>query len=108
MTEENVVQLPSPLDRSASKLTNYLSQEAANRQEWIAIQEGIRLTLVEARDQFPADIELGSGAKATASGKDVLDYNTRALAIDMGRYPERITKVFAGHKLPIVKNNCRE
>ena len=92
MTEENVVQLPSLLDRSASKLTNYLSQEAANRQEWIAIQEGICLTLVEARDQFPADIEFGQWCEGNGLGKDVLDYNTRALAIDMGRYPNELRK----------------
>jgi hypothetical protein len=90
MTEENVVQFPTLLERLASELTNYLSQEAANREEWIAIQEGICLALVEARDQFPADIEFGRWCEAEGFGKDVINENMRAAAINMGRQPDEL------------------
>jgi hypothetical protein len=90
MTEENVVQLPTLLDRLASRLINYLTRDAANREEWIAIQEGICLTLVEARDQFPADIEFGRWCEANGFDEKKLDYNKRAAAIEMGRAPEEL------------------
>lgn len=90
MIEENVVQLPTLLDRLASKLQAYLTQEAANRQEWIAIQEAKCATLVEIRGQFTADIEFGQWCKDNGFGKNVLDDNTRAAAIAMGRQPEAL------------------
>jgi hypothetical protein len=90
MTDENVVPIPSLLDRLAKKLKGYLTQDAANRLEWIAIQEGICQTLVEARNQFTANIEFSRWLDA--NGFDVVNENTRAAAIAMGREPEALRK----------------
>jgi hypothetical protein len=90
MTEENVVQLPTLLERLASKLKTCLTQEAANRQEWIAIQEAKCATLVEIRGQFTANIEFGEWCEDNGFGKDVLNPETRAAAIAMGRHPKEL------------------
>lgn len=84
MTEENVVQLPTLLERLASKLTGYLKRQAANQEEWVEIQEGICLVLVEARDEFKADIDFGEWCEASGLA---LNRDTRAAAIAMGRDP---------------------
>jgi hypothetical protein len=88
MADENVVQLPTLLERLADKLRAYLKRDTTNRNEWIEIQEGICLTLAEARGQFPADIEFGQWCDDNGFGQSVLRHETRAAAIAMGRNPE--------------------
>ena len=39
MDNENIVQMPTLLERLATKLKTCLSQEASNRQEWIRSEE---------------------------------------------------------------------
>lgn len=87
MTEENVVQLPTRLERLARDLNAYLQRDDSNRADWIEIQEGICLTLAEARSDFTADVEFGQWCSHNGFGEDALDYQTRAAAIKMGRNP---------------------
>lgn len=88
--EENVATLPTRLERLAGKLSGFLSREKANREDWIAVQEGICLTLVEIRDQFPADIDFGRWCEQNGFGSGVLNSHARAAAIAMGRQPEAL------------------
>lgn len=81
-----------PLERLADKLRNYLAQEATNRQEWIEIQMGICLTLVEARDKFTADVKFHRWCDLSGLGADVINHQTRAAAIAMGRDSEALRK----------------
>lgn len=87
MTDDNVVQLPTLLQRLADTLRAYLNRHAANRKEWIKIQEGICATLAEARSQFPADIEFGRWCDENRFGADVINHQTRAAAVAMGDDP---------------------
>ncbi len=90
MTEENIVQLPTLLERLAGKLKGCLTKEAANREEWIALQEDKCATLVEIRDQFPANIEFGQWCDTNGFGSDVINHQERAAAIAMGKEPEAL------------------
>jgi hypothetical protein len=87
MADENVVRLPNELDRLAGRLRDYLKRDDSIRAEWIEIQEGICLTLAEARAKFSADIEFGAWCDDNGFG---VDYQTRAAAIAMGREPEAL------------------
>jgi len=90
MEKENVVQMPTLLDRLWGKLKTCLTQEATNRGEWIAIQETKCATLVEIRDQFAADIAFGQACKD--NGFDtLLNHQDRAAAIAMGRDPKALS-----------------
>lgn len=92
MADENIVQLPTLLERLATRMTGLLKQEAANRTEWIEIQEGICLTLAEARDQFPWNTAFGKWCEDNGFGADVINENDRAAAIEMGRDPVALLK----------------
>src|SRR5262245_57965602 len=87
MTEENVVQLPTLLERLADRRRAYLNRDDKNRKDWLEMQEGICLTLAEARGQFPANIEFGQWCNDNAFGENILNSDDRAAAIDMGRDP---------------------
>jgi len=87
MENENVVQMPTLLDRLWGKLKTCMAQEVTNRNEWITIQETKCATLVEIRDQFIANIAFGQACKDNGFGEDVLGHETRAAAIEMGRDP---------------------
>lgn len=87
MTTENIVQMPTLLDRLWGKLKACMAQEHTNRAEWIAIQETKCATLVEIRDQFKADIEFGQACQDNGFGEDVINRDDRAAAIAMGREP---------------------
>lgn len=87
MANENIAQFPTPLERLAAKLADYLKRDTKNHADWIDVQEGICLTLVEARDQFRADIEFGQWFDANGF---TIDPHTRAAAIEMGRNPEAL------------------
>lgn len=92
MADENVVQLPTLLERLALRLTGYLGRDHTNRAEWIEIQEGVCLTLAEAREQFAADVEFGQWCDSSGFGADVINHQTRAAAIAMGQEPEALRK----------------
>ena len=87
MPTDNVVQLPTLLDRLADALRNDLDRDAANRQEWIGIQERICANLAEARGQFPAHIEFGRWCENEGFGADRINHQDRAAAIKMGDDP---------------------
>jgi hypothetical protein len=87
---DNVHYMPSPLERLADKLRGFLTRDAASRQDWIEIQMGKCLTLAEMRDQIPPNIEFGRWCDENGFGNDVLDRNTRAVAIEMGDEPEAL------------------
>lgn len=89
MAKETVVRLPDRLERLAIRLKDYLSLNDANRDDWIKIQQGICFTLVEARDEFRADIDFGLWCETNGFG---LNDHTRAAAIAMGREPEALRK----------------
>jgi len=87
MTIENVVQLPSLLDRLANALRNDVDRNAENRQEWVSIQERICANLAEARGQFLADIEFGRWCEDNGFGANKINHQDRAAAIKMGDDP---------------------
>ena len=91
MENENVVQIPSLLDRLWDKLRACVMRESANREEWVALQLTKCATLVEVRDQFTADIAFGQACKDNGFSEDVLSHETRAAAIAMGREPEALS-----------------
>jgi hypothetical protein len=92
MNDDNVVPLPTMLDRLAGKLKGFRVQDSKNREDWIAIQEGICLTLAEARDQFSDNIGFGHWLDDNGLGEDVFNHQTRAAAIAMAREPEALRK----------------
>lgn len=93
MADENVVQLPTLLDRLAERIRNYLGRDAANHDEWMEIQEGICLTLAEARAKFlDDDVGFGQWCKDNGFGEDTLDRNKRAAAIAMGGDPDALSE----------------
>jgi hypothetical protein len=98
MIEDNVLHLPTPLERLADKLRDYLARETTNREEWVEIQIGKCATLVEARDQFPSDPEFGRWCETNGFGKSVLNTETRAACIKMGREPEELRKCLENTK----------
>jgi len=104
---DNILHMPSPLERLADKLRGFLSKDAANRQEWIEIQEGKCLTLAEMRDQFPADIEFGHWCDENGFGKEVVDHRTRAAAITMGRQPEALRECLEVTERKSLEAICR-
>ena len=87
---DNVLHMPSLLERLADKLRGLLARDATNRQEWVEIQMGKCLTLAEMRGQIPPNIEFGRWCDENGFGKDVLKHHTRAAAIEMGREPEAL------------------
>lgn len=92
MINENVIQLPTPLERLAAAIRGHFARDAQNREEWIAIQEAICRDLAAARDAFPADIEFGQWCADNGFGEGVVNRDTRAAAIAMGREPEALRK----------------
>ena len=92
MIEDNVATLPTRLERLADKLRGYLSREVTNRQEWVEIQIGKCTTLVEMRDQFSADIDFGRWCDENGFGKGIINKDTRAYMLKMGREPETLRK----------------
>lgn len=97
MAQENIVQLPSSLDRLAAAIRGHLADLDKNDQEWIEAQIGLCTKLAEARDskEFAANIEFGEWCQASGFGKDVLNHQTRAAAIAMGREPDALRKCLA-------------
>lgn len=92
MAGDNIIHLPSLLERLADELRYTLGRAATNREEWVEIQEGLCLTLAEARGQFAADIEFGQWCANNGFGEDVLNHQTRAAAIAMGQQPDALRK----------------
>lgn len=90
MADENIVQMPSVLERLATRINAYLKRDAANRTEWIEIQEGICCALAEAREQFVADIPFGQWCENNGFGKDRISHQDRAAAISMGSDPSAL------------------
>lgn len=98
MAQENIVPLPTALDRLASEIRGYLASADKSDQEWIAAQMGLCIKLAEARGRFDetvGDIEFGKWCQANGFGKDVIDHRTRSAAIAMGREPEALRKCLA-------------
>jgi len=90
--DSNVVPMPTPLDRLAARIKAGLARSAAGRQEWVEGQIDLCTALAEARDQFPANIAFSKWCEASGVGKDVINHQTRAAAIKMGRDPDRLRK----------------
>jgi len=90
MTNENVFQLPTLLERLANEINAYLKRNAQNRQEWIDVQMGICTRLAEARGQFPANIDFGQWCEGNGFGDTIINHQTRAAAIIMGAQPEAL------------------
>jgi hypothetical protein len=101
--DENVVQMPSLLDRLAVRLKGLLVKEAVNRQEWIDIQMDTCLTLAEMRSQFPANNLFGKWCEINGFGESVLDTKTRANAIKMGKEPEALRKCLSATELKSIR-----
>jgi hypothetical protein len=97
MPEDNVVQIPSRLERLANQIKNTLVQceqglekAEAGRKDWVEAAHALCLLLVEARQHHPADIGFGEWCAANGFGEDVLNHQTRAAAIKMGKEPEAL------------------
>ena len=93
MTLENVIPIPSLLDRLANRIRGDLKQQVESRETWVEATLDLCIALAEARTQFPADIAFGQWCEASGFGKDVLNDHDRAAAIKMGQYPDEARQV---------------
>lgn len=90
MADENIIHLPTPLERLAASIRNNLKRDADNHAEWLEIQESICLELAEARSRFKANITFGQWCEENGFGENVLSSDTRWAAVAMGRDPEAL------------------
>lgn len=84
---DNVHPLPTRIDRLVKQIQQDLERQKTGDRDWIEGSYDLCLHLVELREQFAANIEFGHACETNGFGKDVLNYDTRAAAIDMGREP---------------------
>lgn len=87
---DNVHPLPTRIDRLVRAIQNDLERQATGDRDWIEASYDLCLHLVELRDQFTADVEFGRACEANGFGGSVLNHQTRAAAIAMGREPEAL------------------
>jgi hypothetical protein len=88
--EDNVVPMPSKLDRLAIRISDDLNKLKANDGEWVTLTLDVCAALVEARNEFKD--HKGFGHWCDTSGIK-LNGNDRAAAIAMGRDPVRLKTV---------------
>lgn len=89
---DNVLPLPTRVERLVKLIQGDLQRQANGDREWIEGSYDLCLHLVELREQFTADIEFGAACEAYGFGKGVLNRDTRASAVAMGREPEALRK----------------
>jgi hypothetical protein len=87
---DNVHPLPTRIDRLVTLIRSDLARQAEGDRAWIDGSYSLCLHLVEMREQFPGDTEFGRACEAHGLGKDVLNHQTRAAAIAMGREPDAL------------------
>jgi hypothetical protein len=87
---DNVLPLPGRVERLVRAIQSDLQRQTEGDREWIDASCDLCLHLAELRDQFAADIEFGHACEAHGFGKGVLNHQTRAAAISMGREPEAL------------------
>ena len=92
MSSDNVIPLPSLLERLAADIFSLLKRDDRNREEWIEINEALCLRLAEARREIKPNIEFSQWCEANGFGKDILNHQDRAAAIAMGREPNALRK----------------
>ena len=87
---DNVHPLPTRIDRLVTLIRSDLARQAEGDRAWVEGSYSLCLHLVEMREQFPGDTEFGRACEAHGLGKDVLNHQTRAAAIAMGREPDAL------------------
>lgn len=96
---ENVVQLPEPLERLASQIKRDVERCKAavkktedGRREWIEAAYDLCLHLAAAKAEHPALIEFGQWCHNNGFGEKIINRNTRAAAIAMAEQPNALRK----------------
>src|SRR6188508_2733945 len=87
---DNVLPLPTRIERLVKLIQSDLARQANGDREWIEGSYDLCLHLVELREQYPGDAEFGRACEGHGFGKSVLNHQTRAAAIAMGREPEAL------------------
>lgn len=94
MVDDNIVQMPLPLERLATQIKRDISRCKEGRQQWADAAFDLCVHLAEARQHHRADIAFGEWCEANGFGENVINHQTRAAAIAMGRDPEAMRKCF--------------
>ena len=105
---DNVHPLPTRIDRLVTLIRSDLARQAEGDRAWIDGSYSLCLHLVEMRDQFPGDTEFGRACEAHGLGKDVLNHQTRAAAIAMGREPDALRNCLDATKRHSLEHIYRE
>jgi hypothetical protein len=97
MNNENIVQMPTPLERLAGLIQQDLqhcqhgiTKTEEGRRQWRDGAYALCLHLAEAKGHYPANIEFGRWCNDNGFGEDVINHDTRAAAIDMAKEPEAL------------------
>lgn len=94
--EDNVVPMPSKLDRLAVRIRDDLKKRTESYDAWVTATLDLGACLVEARDEFPDNIVFGQWCDANAINLNIQD---RASIISMAREPQKFAEVLGGtHK----------
>jgi hypothetical protein len=88
--DENIVPMPSPLDRLADQIRADLGRQDHGREEWIEATLDLCHHLAEARAEIRTDVDFGRWCET--QGFD-LNPHDRAAAIEMGRHLEQARQV---------------
>lgn len=92
MTNEtdNVVQMPSAVTRIVAQIKADLKRRAAGDKEWIDGTYDLCIHLAELRGQFSGNIEFGRACEENGLGRSVINHQTRAIAVTMGKEPDAL------------------
>ena len=95
MSDNNILQMPTTLDRCAAQIRAALDRQDKSREAWIASSIDLCVGLASARDEFPDDQGFGRWCGANGFGENVLNHQTRAAAVAMGRDPQGLRAALA-------------
>jgi hypothetical protein len=84
MTDNNIIPMPTALDRCAAKIRAALDRQDKSREAWIASSLDLCVGLAAARAEFPDNVGFGRWCEANGFGENVLNHQTRAAAVNMG------------------------
>lgn len=108
MTEDNVLPMPTPLERLAKSINADLLRRDYGHAEWVDATLNLCKHLAEARVQFSDNIGFGHWCEDNGFGKNVLSHQDRAAAIQMGRNPETAALVLEATERSSLQHIHRE
>jgi AraC-like DNA-binding protein len=88
--DENVVQMPSKLERLAVRIKDDLKKRTESDEAWVTATIDLGACLVEARGEFDDNISFGKWCDGNAI---YLGHQDRAALIEMARNPDRLREV---------------